>query len=371
LIPWIGKNVLQLENDITQFSGGSGDTTYDYVLLLFFIFCSLLGSILWTFIEKKEKNYEKLNYIFTVIIAYYLGAMMLSYGLGKVIPPRQFSELNFYRLLQPYGDSSPMGLLWTFMGASQGYTIFSGLAETIGGLLLFHRRTRLLGSLILIPVLVNVVALNFFYDVPVKLFSIQLLLFAIFLILPNLKRLLKVIVTQTKVESKEFKDFFNTRKAQKTYLILKCLLLAVIIGFLSWNIVYIQNWANENGYGSKKPLLYGVYKVLNENSANGKLSDWSYLRIQYDNYAHIHKNDSKIRRYETKIDTTTKQITLTHETDSIDTFTLKYKELDSIMIFSKMVLGDTLDITTKQMKESDFPLVGRGFHWINEYPNNH
>jgi hypothetical protein len=39
------------------------------------------------------------------------------------------------RLLKPYGESSPMGLLWTFMGYSTGYNLFTGGAEALGGLL--------------------------------------------------------------------------------------------------------------------------------------------------------------------------------------------------------------------------------------------
>ena len=34
-----------------------------------------------------------------------------------------------------------MGILWTFMGQSKGYTIFAGLGELVGGLLLLSRYT--------------------------------------------------------------------------------------------------------------------------------------------------------------------------------------------------------------------------------------
>ena len=34
IIPWVVKNILNLWNEITTFTGGSGDTTYDYVLTL-------------------------------------------------------------------------------------------------------------------------------------------------------------------------------------------------------------------------------------------------------------------------------------------------------------------------------------------------
>jgi hypothetical protein len=45
-----------------------------------------------------------------------------------------------------------MGLLWTFMGASEPYTMFVGFAEMIAGILLFPRKTSTLGALMSVGV---------------------------------------------------------------------------------------------------------------------------------------------------------------------------------------------------------------------------
>src|SRR5262249_43062543 len=83
----------------------------------------------------------------------------------------QFSSVTPDRLVQTYGESSPMGLLWTFMGFSALYCFFGGAAEMLGGLLLTLRRTTLLGALVSAGVLANVVMLNLSFDLPLKLFS--------------------------------------------------------------------------------------------------------------------------------------------------------------------------------------------------------
>ena len=70
----------------------------------------------------------------------------------------------------------------------------------LGGLLLVARRTTLLGALVSIGVLTNVVMLNFCYDVPVKLFSAHLLAMAVFLVLPDLRRLADLLVFNRGVE---------------------------------------------------------------------------------------------------------------------------------------------------------------------------
>ena len=72
-----------------------------------------------------------------------------------------------------------MGVLWSFMGASVPYIIFSGACEVAGGLLVLFRRTTTFGALVNITVMANVVALNFFYGVPVKLYSANILLMAV------------------------------------------------------------------------------------------------------------------------------------------------------------------------------------------------
>src|SRR5439155_23903336 len=116
---------------------------------------------------------------------------MHDYGWNKIMP-LQFPPPGPDRLLMTYGESSPMGLLWTFMGASKPYVMFSGLTEAAGGLLLLFRRTSLLGGLLSAAVLTNVVLMNFCYDVPVKLYSARLLLMALFVVAPHAVRLLNV-----------------------------------------------------------------------------------------------------------------------------------------------------------------------------------
>jgi hypothetical protein len=106
----------------------------------------------------------------------------------------QFSPPGSDRLAETYGASSPMGLLWTFMGSSRAYTAFSGYMETLGALLLLWRRTALLGALTSICVLFNVMVLNFCYDVPVKLFSFHLVLIGACIALPDARRLVQLFL---------------------------------------------------------------------------------------------------------------------------------------------------------------------------------
>src|ERR1700741_3471411 len=118
--------------------GGSGDTTYNYIQLYVFLICALFIALVWTIIQRNRRHEEKLRGGLIVLVRYYLAMMMISYGLAKIFKtqfPFPFGDW----LMQSYGDSSPMRLLWTFMGYSIAYNLFTGLAEFVGGFLLLFR----------------------------------------------------------------------------------------------------------------------------------------------------------------------------------------------------------------------------------------
>src|SRR4029077_6276056 len=182
LVPWAGKHLLGINIKIRTV--GSGDTTYNYVQLLCFLIIAAVTTAVWTVLDRKRPECMPQAAGLRVYIRFALAAAMLLYGAYKVTPS-QFAMPFPGQLIEPFGESSPMGLLWTFMGASSGYTIFAGAAEMLSGLLLAFRRTALLGALVSIGVMSRVVALNFCYDVPVKLYSSHLLAMGVFLILPD------------------------------------------------------------------------------------------------------------------------------------------------------------------------------------------
>jgi uncharacterized membrane protein YphA (DoxX/SURF4 family) len=171
---------------------GSGDTLEVYVTTLLALVVALVAAAIWTALDRKRIAYPRVAAVTRLMLRYWLGYTMLSYGFAKVFKT-QFPYPMPVRLEEPLGQMSPMGLLWTFMGYSLPYNVFTGAAECVGGALLLFRRTTTLGSLVLIAVLANVVMLNFCYDVPVKLFSCELLLVAIVLSWPDLGRVASVI----------------------------------------------------------------------------------------------------------------------------------------------------------------------------------
>ncbi len=185
LIAAVGEALFAAEA-VPRFSG-SGDTMYNYIELLCVAVLATLAAGAWTLLARAPEVPGRVLDRARAYARIYLGGYLLIYGWTKLIPA-QFPVPGPDRLIVPYGESSPMGLLWAFMGASTAYQMMAGFAELLAGLLLFWRRSALTGALLAALVLGNVVALNYCYDVPVKLFSSHLLVLAIFILAPDLRR---------------------------------------------------------------------------------------------------------------------------------------------------------------------------------------
>src|SRR5215470_3985273 len=48
IVPWTGKHILHLSYDITVFTNGSGDTTYDYLQALCLLTLAAAATIIWS-----------------------------------------------------------------------------------------------------------------------------------------------------------------------------------------------------------------------------------------------------------------------------------------------------------------------------------
>ena len=191
---WVAIHAFHLSGPVTVYRPtGSGDTTLDYIEELCFLVLTCAAVLVWSFVDRSRKEYRTLNSWLRLLVRYTLAITLLSYGFSKVFPV-QFPFPALSRMIEPFGDFSPMGVLWQFMGSSPAYTIFAGMMEAFGGALLLFRRTTTLGALVSAAVLLNVVVLNFCYDVPVKLYSLNLLLMAVFLMAPDLGKLTGFLV---------------------------------------------------------------------------------------------------------------------------------------------------------------------------------
>ncbi|QHI38262.1 hypothetical protein IMCC3317_36520 [Kordia antarctica] len=370
IVPYIGETVFNVTIDSSAAFSGSGDTTYDYVQVFCYFLVALLGTLIWSILDRKRPHYWKLLRILVVYITYYLIFFMLVYGFMKVYK-LQFPDPRLTRLIQPYGDSSPMGIAWTFMGASKFYTFFAGLSEVLGGLLLISRRTRTFGAFVCVGVMLNVFVMNMSYDIPVKLFSFHLLLFSLFIFLQDWKRVFAVFFTTATTIPRSFPHYFKKRKLNIGLLVIKI----CFISFLLYsNFSRAIGLENTRGSSAPKPAMYGIYDlkqiVKNNDTIPLIITDktlWKRIVIQRERHLSIFTMEDEQLRFSSQLDTVYKTLSIDRNEDS---YKFKYVLKDSILSLKGTHNGDSIFMEAKQFDLKKFRLINRGFHWINESPYN-
>ncbi|WP_296316956.1 hypothetical protein [Winogradskyella sp. UBA3174] len=372
LVPWLGANLYSISDEVVVRITGSGDTLFDYLVVLTMFLVAVTGCLIWSVIDRKRNDYAKMYYWLTVGIRYYVGLMLISYGMVKVIQ-LQFAYPGFYRLLGTYGESSPMGLAWAFLGFSKGYNIFMGVAEISAGFLLF-RRTMTFGAIITLMTAMNIMAVNYFYDVPVKILSTHLVVMTLFLLSRDIKRLVLFFFTNlsTKLE------VIKRPKFNKGVSIAMNSFKALMLGYV-FIFGFINTLDSEKIYGSKatKPELYGAYEVNNfvingdtiTNYKDERL--WKNIVVQREGSLQIKKFNNTNSYYGVEMDSLQDRLKLTSWRDDKESYYLNYKKIDSTGLdFNFIVKGDTIYGSSKLFKEKDFLLRNRDFYWISEYPYN-
>jgi hypothetical protein len=368
LVPWAGKHLLGLTIKIRP--AGSGDTTYNYVQVLCYLIIAVAATAVWTALARKRPEPTRLYEGLRVYIRFSLAAAMLNYGAYKVIPS-QFALPFPSQWIEPFGDASPMGILWTFMGASSGYTIFAGAAEMISGLLLAFRRTALLGALMSIGVMSHVVALNFSYDVPVKLYSAHLLAMGVFLILPDLRRLLDLLVLNRPVEAAAGRP--PRARFRRTALVAQAVLVAAYSGYLLY-----QSYEASRDFGNlaPRPPFYGIWTV-EELEVDGVarpplLTDatrWRRFIVEYPGALGVQLMDGSQVYYGLTLGK--RRLALTKSDDKTWRPSFAYNETQpGLLALSGTMDGHKTRLLLRREDESSYRLISRGFHWINETPLN-
>ncbi len=187
---WLDRHFFHTGYDPKIHAGYPQDNHFATVFYLTIILVSAIVVLVWSILDKRKKDYNKAFFWFNLYLRYTLAITIIGYGIDKVIPV-QMPWPNVAAMLSNYGQQSRFDVLWSFMGMSPGYMILTGSLEVIAGLLLFNRRTLLFGYVFLLAILVNIVALNWFYNIPVKMYSAQLLVCNLYLLAPYSNRLLK------------------------------------------------------------------------------------------------------------------------------------------------------------------------------------
>lgn len=230
----------------------SSDTIALNLLLLLLFLLAIVSVFLLHFLKIKTDNMVLIS---RVISSYYIVFILIIYGFDKVFKAQFYlPEPNI--LYTSFGNLSKDILYWSTLGTSRFYSISMGIIEVVTAILILFKRTRILGLLISIGVFVNIILINFGFDISVKTFSIFLLLVTLFSVYPNLKMLINFLVFQKR------EQLTHTNQAIVSNPFLKIWIKFIVVGLLFLQILfpYFQS-QNFNDDLQVRPFLHGAYQV--------------------------------------------------------------------------------------------------------------
>ena len=373
LVRWVTAHVFHLE-PLVLFTG-SGDKTSDWVQAFCLVVIAVVVTITWSVLDRRRSEYVRLHRWFRVFLRFALGSTMLGYGMSKAIP-LQMPAPSLTRLLEPFGSFSPMGVLWSSIGSSRPYEVFTGCAELAGAILLFVPRLATLGAIVCLADTIEIFTLNMTYDVPVKLFSFDLILFSLFLLAPDARRLANVLVLNRTAEPAA-RPHAGTRKARLA--LIAQLVFGVYLVAMSL-VGAVTGWSRYGGGAPKSPL-YGIWLVA-EMTVNGQaraplVTDdylWRRVVFQAPTAVSIQRMDDAFVTYRAAVDEGRRTITVNmfnrpNDRDWAGRFSFERPAADRLTLDGTMD-GRQLHLQLRLFDEKNFLLLSRGFHWIQEYPFN-
>lgn len=346
---------------------GSGDTSYGYAQLCFFLLTAFLGTIIWTILDKRT-NYDTAYYWLLVLVRYYVAMVALRYGVIKLFGYQMiFPSLS--ALATPLGDYLPMRFAWYFIGYSTPYQFFSGAVEVVAGLLLIFRRTSTLGAFVAASVFLNVMVMNLCYDIPVKIFSIHLFLFSNFLLLGDARRLLNFFIFNKPTQAAT-RFVLSKKWMKRSQLALK---VAFILLFLVMPLSQFFSSSDQGQGPAPKKLATGFFSVDQFQGAPVDSLRWKDVVFEATNSGSILTADTLFRQryrrgyFSYKLDSAAHTIAFKKfATDTTALFTLAYTMLDTNQILLRgKIRTDSVVIGLKRQNRH-FQLAERQFHWLSE-----
>ena len=353
---------------------GSGDKTYDYAEAFTFLVLAAVATVVWSLLARRREHHTGTFKWFRLFLRFALGSTMLEYGMVKAFP-MQMPAPSLGRLLEPFGNMSPMGVLWASIGASRSYETFAGLMELTAAVLLFIPGITTFAAMFCFAVVVQVFVYNMTYDVPVKLFSFHLIVMCLVLLAPETKRLWHFLIVNRATEPSSVPPLVQSRRGQRILVAAQLIFAVYLLGIGAYGAN--QRWKT-SGVTAPKPPLYGMWVVdtmqIDGHTRSPLITDydrWRRVLFPGQNRISFQRMNTDIVNYSIKHDTNAHTLTLSKPNDKTWTANFTYTQPQP----DRLIMNGTMDNHPIKMEltledHTKMMLLSRGFHWIQEVPFN-
>ncbi len=343
VIAFFGHAVFGFEDFSTEILS---DSKAMYALTAFLLFFSTLVALILS-ILKPEIPLHKIQYWFVVLIRYYLAYQLLNYGFNKVFK-WQFFMPEPNTVYTPIGQVTPGLLYWSTVGSSYAFTVFAGVLEVLCAVLLLFRKTFRAGALLGLVIMANVVAINFGFNISVKLFSTFLMALSLLILWPDLSRFKAILFESSEGPSKRWRPIFD--KNRTLYRMTKISILLLLVFDALFIYAKTGNWNDDT---TDRTPLHGAYDVLDNTS------DWKQVFFHRKGYFIVKDAEDHFIDFDIQFDTSQKRFLI--ERGSL-TYTFAYEmDANDLLILHDLMTGRK--IKNRKLPYRNLPLFKDNFDW--------
>jgi len=181
------------------------------------------------------------NKVLEIVCRWYVFIFLNFYGFGKIMGGQFYrrGQLPEEVAATTIEQASAYDLAWSFMGYSFYYILFVGVSQIIGAWLLLWNRTKMLGVIILFPIMINIIVFDIiFLDVKDALVNATIyLLMLIYILYANKEKVGQAFSVLTHVEIK--------KQSEKIAILKRCglvlLIMMVVFGVDQFFVNLIRN----------------------------------------------------------------------------------------------------------------------------------
>lgn len=341
----------------------SSDSLRMYVLVLLLAILAIAGASLGGYLKTWSQKRLDILAVFRQIFYYYLALQMLKYGFDKVFKA-QFYLPEPNTLYTPLGQLSKDIMFWSTMGTSYTYTLFGGVLEVLAGACILFKRTRILGLLVTTGIMLNVVAINFGFDISVKIYSLLLLLLSLTLLAPQATRLYQFLILQQDSRLRAAPETFLTFFNRTARIIAQVFVISIIL--LEALYPYIKS-GNFNDDSWPRPYLHGAYQVIkasvDQRPVELHQAPIKRLFVHRQGFMIFQNFEDQMQDFRLDIRQNSQQILLTDYSLKQIIMHYHYQPKDSLLTLQYTQENQRIKLTAKALDWRKLPAIQKQFHW--------
>ena len=250
---------------------------------------------------RSEQYRRKVLVVLYLVARYYAAFTLLLYGFAKVMGA-QVTVLDS-QLSKPLGDVSGFWLTWYYFGYSAVYSALVAWTQILGALLLCFRRTALIGTLLLLPVLINIVGIDIWVvQFPLSsdalrnaLYVLLALVFILVVHAPDLYRFL----------SKRRDDLLLFPRNPRWLVAFPILAAFSMAAYQAHEAYWIANINNR-----APSAIDGAWRVVAAEPASSRIPEWIYFEYNRAHMVVFRFADGKTETHDFRADPTKQTLTI-------------------------------------------------------------